>query len=58
MMAYPWCIAFFDPDFENLSLGTFMILDHIERVKVSDLKHVYLGYWVKESPKMNYKNQV
>lgn len=49
--------SFFDPEYENLSLGNYMILDHIERVKVSDLTHVYLGYWVKESQKMNYKTK-
>jgi len=47
--------SYFNPDFEDRSLGTFMILDHIARAKAMGLPHVYLGYWVNGSRKMNYK---
>lgn len=47
--------SFFDPEVEDRSLGTYMILDHIQRVRASGLPHVYLGYWVNGSRKMNYK---
>lgn len=47
--------SFFDPELEERSLGTFMILDHIERAKREGLAHVYLGYWVEGSAKMAYK---
>lgn len=47
--------SYFNPDFEERSLGTFMILDHIARAKAMGLPHVYLGYWVNGSRKMNYK---
>ncbi|MEM0978180.1 MAG: arginyltransferase [Pseudomonadota bacterium] len=47
--------SFFDPDFDRLSLGTFMILDHIEIARQAGLNYVYLGYWVPGSPKMAYK---
>jgi len=47
--------SYFNPDFESRSLGTFMILDHIARAKAMGLPHVYLGYWVNGSRKMNYK---
>ncbi|KAB0680702.1 arginyltransferase [Aureimonas leprariae] len=47
--------SFFDPDESERSLGTYMILDHIERARKMGLPYVYLGYWVKDSPKMNYK---
>ena len=47
--------SYFDPDLEDRSLGTFMILDHIARAKAMGLPHVYLGYWVNGSRKMNYK---
>jgi arginine-tRNA-protein transferase len=47
--------SYFNPDFEDRSLGTFMILDHITRAKAMGLPHVYLGYWVNGSRKMNYK---
>ncbi|WP_113167299.1 arginyltransferase [Rhizobiales bacterium] len=49
--------SFFNPDLEKRSLGTFMILDHINRTKTLGLPHVYLGYWVKGSPKMGYKTR-
>jgi arginyl-tRNA--protein-N-Asp/Glu arginylyltransferase len=47
--------SFYSPDVEDRSLGTFMILDHIERARAAGLPHVYLGYWVNGSRKMNYK---
>ena len=47
--------SFFDPDEYERSLGTFMILDHIERTKKLGLPYLYLGYWVKGSRKMDYK---
>ena len=47
--------SYFDPDLDERSLGTFMILDHIQRAKAMVLPHVYLGYWVNGSRKMNYK---
>ncbi len=47
--------SFFDPAADKRSLGTYMILDHIERCKARGLPHLYLGYWVDGSPKMDYK---
>ena len=47
--------SFFDPEEESRSLGTFMILDHIDRAKRMGLPYVYLGYWVNGSRKMDYK---
>ncbi len=47
--------SFYEPDEEKRSLGTFMILDHIERARRLGLPHVYLGYWVQGSHKMAYK---
>ncbi|MCH8862465.1 MAG: arginyltransferase [Proteobacteria bacterium] len=49
--------SFFDPDSARASLGTFMILDHIMRTKKAGLEHVYLGYWVEGSQKMEYKTR-
>ena len=49
--------SFFDIDMESRSLGTFMILDHIERARRAALPHLYLGYWVESSPKMSYKTR-
>jgi arginyl-tRNA--protein-N-Asp/Glu arginylyltransferase len=47
--------SYFSPDHADRSLGTFMILDHIARARAAGLPHVYLGYWVNGSRKMNYK---
>jgi arginyl-tRNA--protein-N-Asp/Glu arginylyltransferase len=47
--------SFFDPEEDARSLGTYMILDHIERARKINLPYVYLGYWVRGSGKMDYK---
>lgn len=49
--------SFFDVSdvFRKRSLGTYIILDHIARARILAKSHVYLGYWVKNSPKMAYK---
>ena len=49
--------SFFDPDFDRDSLGTYIILDHIQIAKDLGLPYVYLGYWVPGSPKMDYKSK-
>ena len=47
--------SFFDPDEDRRSLGSYVILWIVEEAKRQDLDHVYLGYWVAGSPKMDYK---
>ncbi len=47
--------SFYDPTLPKQSLGTYMILDHIEIAREAGLPYVYLGYWVPGSPKMDYK---
>jgi len=49
--------SFFEPGEGMRSLGTFMILDHIARARRMGLRHVYLGYWVEGSRKMDYKGR-
>ena len=51
----PALILATDPDREGDSLGTHIILDHIEIARELGLPYVYLGYWVPGSPKMGYK---
>jgi arginine-tRNA-protein transferase len=47
--------SFYDTGDEALSLGTHMILDHVDLAREAGLPYVYLGYWVPGSPKMGYK---
>ncbi len=47
--------SFYDPELMERSLGTFLILDHIERTRRIGLRYLYLGYWVEGSDKMAYK---
>jgi leucyl-tRNA---protein transferase len=49
--------SFYEPEPEQRSLGTFMILDHIARARRMGLAYVYLGYWVRGSRKMDYKSR-
>jgi arginine-tRNA-protein transferase len=47
--------SFYDLAREKLSMGTYVILDHIRIAQEAGLPYVYLGYWVPGSPKMGYK---
>ncbi|HYN76957.1 MAG TPA: arginyltransferase [Lamprocystis sp. (in: g-proteobacteria)] len=49
--------TFFDPDQPRRGLGTFAVLAQIDIAIRLGLPHVYLGYWIEESPKMAYKAQ-
>jgi arginyl-tRNA--protein-N-Asp/Glu arginylyltransferase len=46
--------TFFDPQ-ESAGLGTFCILWQIEQSRLLGLHYLYMGYWIEESPKMDYK---
>ncbi len=47
--------SFYDPERVGDSLGTYLILDHVEIARRAGLPYVYLGYWVPGSRKMGYK---
>lgn len=47
--------TFFDPH-ENSGLGTFCILWQIEQARQLGLNYLYMGYWIAQSPKMDYKS--
>ncbi len=49
--------SYFNTEDPKRGIGTYIILDHIARAKHANQPHVYLGYWVKDSPKMNYKGR-
>ncbi len=47
--------SFYEPSYEDRSLGTLMILDAIARAQSMGLPYLYLGYYVRGSKKMEYK---
>ncbi|MFV0333091.1 MAG: arginyltransferase [Tropicimonas sp.] len=47
--------SFYEPTLTRRSLGTYIILDHVEIARAAGLPYVYLGYWVPGSSKMGYK---
>ena len=49
--------TFYDPKLEKRSLGTFAILWQIKVASRLKLSYLYLGYFIKDCKKMNYKSQ-
>jgi len=49
--------TFFNTDFSDLSPGKAAIIDIISYCQNQGLSYIYLGFWIKESQKMNYKTQ-
>lgn len=49
--------SFYTPDRPGDSIGTHLILDHIQIAQEAGLPYVYLGYWVPGSQKMGYKSR-
>lgn len=49
--------TFYDPDVADASFGTFGVLWQIAACERLELPYLYLGYWIRESPKMAYKQR-
>jgi arginyl-tRNA--protein-N-Asp/Glu arginylyltransferase len=52
---YSAIYSFFSSGLSQRSLGSYIILRHIERPRNRNIPYVYLGYWIKNSPGMAYK---
>lgn len=49
--------TFYDPTHAQRSLGVYAVLWQIEAARQLSLPWLYLGYWIKECAKMNYKSR-
>jgi len=47
--------TFYDPDLPGASLGTYGVLWQAAQCAHLGLPYLYLGYWIRHSPKMAYK---
>jgi arginine-tRNA-protein transferase len=54
---YSAVYTFFDPAQPGRGLGSYAILRQIEQARLQGLPYVYLGYWVPDSEKMDYKKR-
>lgn len=49
--------SFYDTSSQSVSLGTYMILEHIAYARRLGLPYLYLGYWITGARKMAYKTR-
>ena len=49
--------TYFDPELGRRSLGTLAIILQAELARSWHLDHLYLGYWIAHSAKMDYKSR-
>lgn len=49
--------SFYDTEVPRRSLGTYMILEHVDYTRRLGLPYLYLGYWIQGSRKMSYKTR-
>ena len=56
-LGYSAIYTFYEPNETARSLGVLSILKQIELCLEDQLPYLYLGYWIKDSPKMSYKTQ-
>ncbi|WP_067522482.1 arginyltransferase [Endozoicomonas ascidiicola] len=53
--AFSAIYTYYSPKYSNRSLGKYCILWLIHQAKQQQIDYVHLGYWIKNSQKMNYK---
>ena len=49
--------SYFDTEQTKRSLGTYLVLDLIDRCRIQGLPYLYLGYWIAGGRKMAYKTR-
>lgn len=49
--------TFFEPDFDQISLGRYVLLWQIEETRHRGLDWLFLGFWIKDCKKMFYKQE-
>ena len=49
--------TFYEPDLPHRGLGTYAILSQIETARERGLKWLYLGFWIRNHSKMDYKRR-
>lgn len=49
--------TFFDPEQPKRSLGNYVILWQLQKCLEMELPYLFLGYWVKDCQKMQYKSE-
>jgi arginine-tRNA-protein transferase len=54
-LAWSAVYCYFDPGLGSRSLGVYNVLRLIEECRAAGAPWLYLGYYVRESPKMSYK---
>ena len=53
---YSAIYTFFDPDLSSRGLGVYSVLWQIEHCSNKSLPYLYMGFWIEQCDKMNYKS--
>ena len=57
MLGWSAVYTFYNTKYSDRSPGTYAILKQIELLRGQELHYLYLGYWVSDCEKMNYKTK-